>query len=427
MAYVCALLQNPMSAVAAPAQTDLPEPEVAREVDRFLDRIADLPCDDITGKLKRLGYVSDRVKLEFSKAAARLATQFANEDVGDMLDAPTAGEWIRHNCKTTRSVAYDSINVGEQLPRLPQCELAMVEGEIGYAHLSVIARTASALSEKAPDAFNEADLLATARDSSPGRLWHYCMRLRHALDPEGVEHDQRIAVEERRLQFSVWEDGSVLISGQLDPVGGAAVRTALEPLAQPMGEGDDRPLDRRQGDALVELSLHSLDAGLVPQHASQRPHLQVTTTLETLRGLPGSPAADMEFSTPISSTTVQRLACDGNIARVVFGPGSVVVDVGRAVRVVSGAARRALNARDQHCQWPGCERTASRSAAHHLVHWVQGGATDLSNLILLCHRHHWMTHEGGWKLARADDGRLLAIPPVYDYYRVRAPDTVPVA
>jgi hypothetical protein len=124
---------------------------------------------------------------------------------------------------------------------------------------------------------------------------------------------------------------------------------------------------------------------------------------------------------------VRRLACDGNIARVVFGPASVVVDVGRAARVVSGATRRALNARDQHCQWPGCERTASRSAAHHLVHWVQGGATDLSNLVLLCHRHHWMAHEGGWKLARADDGRLLAIPPVYDYYRVRAPDTVPVA
>src|SRR6202022_2966529 len=105
-----------------------------------------------------------------------------------------------------------------------------------------------------------------------------------------------------------------------------------------MGEGDDRCLERRQGDAVVELSLHSLDAGLVPQHASQRPHLQVTTTLETLQALPGSPAADLEFSTPISSTTVQRLACDGNIARVVFGPDSGVVVLGGAVRGVSAAA-----------------------------------------------------------------------------------------
>jgi len=78
-------------------------------------------------------------------------------------------------------------------------------------------------------------------------------------------------VEERRLQLSVWEDGSVQISGQLDPVGGAALRTALEPLARPMGESDDRSLEHRQGDAIVELSLHSLDAGLVPQARESAP------------------------------------------------------------------------------------------------------------------------------------------------------------
>ena len=389
--------------------------------------VGDLPHADITGRLKRLGYARDRLNLAFSEEAARLSAEFREDETADRLDAPTAGEWIRHNCKTTSSVAYDSINVGEQLPRLPKCAAAVATGEIGFAHLSVIARTSSALVKADHEsAFSEDEILAKARESSAGRLWHYCMRLRHALDPEGVAREQRIAVEERRLQFSVWEDGSVQISGQLDPIGGAALRTALEPLAQPMGEGDDRPLDRRQGDALVELSLHSLDAGLVPQHASQRPHLQVTTTLETLQGLPGSPAADMEFSLPIASPTVQRLACDASIARVVFGPGSVVVDVGRAMRVVSGATRRALNARDQHCQWPGCERTASYSAAHHFVHWIRGGATDLANLTLLCHRHHWMVHEGGWKLVHPDDGRLRAIPPTYDYYAARAP-SVPIA
>ena len=428
MEDVAALLQDLMSIVATPSRDSLDVP-LRRDVDEFLDLIVcDLPQGDISGRLKRLSYVRDRLSLAFSKEAARLSAQFREEETADRLDAPTAGEWIRHNCKMKSGAAYDCINVGEQLPRIVKCAQAMVGGEIGFAHLSVIARTATALSNTAPESvFHEDDVLERARESSAGRLWHYCERLRHALDPEGVERDHRVAVEERGLKLSVWEDGSLHISGQLDPVGGAAFRTALEPLAQPMGQGDERCLERRQGDALVELSLHSLDAGLVPQHASQRPHLQVTTTLETLQGLPGSPAADMEFSTPISSTTVQRLACDGNIARVVFGPDSVVVNVGRAARVVSGATRRALNARDQHCQWPGCERTASRSAAHHLVHWVQGGVTDLSNLILLCHRHHWMVHEGGWKLARADDGRLLAIPPVYDYYSARAPDTAPAA
>ena len=34
--------------------------------------------------------------------------------------------------------------------------------------------------------------------------------------------------------------------------------------------------------------------------------------------------------------------------------------------------------------------------AHHLAHWARGGATDLDNLILLCHSHHRLLHEGGW-------------------------------
>jgi len=296
----------------APLESELAELPVDHLIDQFFeDVVEDLPYDDVTGRLQRRQHVIDRLKLEFSKDAARLAAQFETENAGDLLDAPTAGEWIRHNCKTSRSVAYDCINVGQQLPRIAKCAAAVVAGEIGFAHLSVIARTASALTKSTPESvFVEDELLERAKESSAGRLWHYCMRLRHALDPEGVAREQRIAVEERRLQFTVWDDGSLLISGQLDPIGGAAVRTAFEPIAQPMGQGDDRCLEHRQADAFVELATHSLDAGLVPQHASQRPHLQLTTSLETLQGLPGSPAADMEFSTPIAAVTVQRLACD---------------------------------------------------------------------------------------------------------------------
>jgi len=95
----------------------------------------------------------------------------------------------------------------------------------------------------------------------------------------------------------------------------------------------------------------------------------------------------------------------------VLAPESVVIDVGRARRVVAGAARRALNARDGHCKWPRCERPASWSNAHHIVHWTDGGETDLANMILLCHRHHWMAHEGGWQLVRTDEGEVLTVPP----------------
>src|SRR5258708_29340306 len=62
---------------------------------------------------------------------------------------------------------------------------------------------------------------------------------------------------------------------------------------------------------------------------------------------------------------------------------SVVIDVGRAKRVISGPTKRALRARDGHCVWPGCDRPASWSDGHHLVHWIHGGSTDLDNLVLL--------------------------------------------
>ena len=81
----------------------------------------------------------------------------------------------------------------------------------------------------------------------------------------------------------------------------------------------------------------------------------------------------MEFSLPISSRTVERLACDSSIARVLLDSQSVVIDVGRSRRVVSAPARKALVARDGHCRWTGCERPASWSAAHRW--WAAPGAT----------------------------------------------------
>jgi Domain of unknown function (DUF222)/HNH endonuclease len=190
---------------------------------------------------------------------------------------------------------------------------------------------------------------------------------------------------------------------------------ALEPLARKSGAHDDRDRERRLADALVDLSMHALDSGLIPQQASQRTHMQVTTSLETLLGLPGAPAAELEFSLPISSKTVERLACDCSITRILLGSDSMVIDVGRAKRVVSGPSRKALNARDGHCTWTGCERPATWTSAHHLVHWIHGGTSDLPNLALLCYRHHWTVHEGNWQLVRSDDGRILTIPPTVNF------------
>src|SRR5437588_12748019 len=87
-----------------------------------------------------------------------------------------------------------------------------------------------------------------------------------------------------------------------------------------------------------------------------------------------------------------------------------------------GPRRRALIARDQHYQWGGCERPASKCDGHHVVHWLHGGGGEIENQILLCHRHHWMVHEGCWQLVNTDDGKIVTIAPTVTFGLPRGPD-----
>jgi hypothetical protein len=352
-------------------------------------------------------------------AFAREAAEFAAGDAWDEDGSVSAIDWLRFHCHMNAGAAANAIAVGESLEQIPESHQAVVDGEIGFAHLVVMARTAEALGER----FDEKLLVEKAKENSPGKFFYICHHARHAANPKTYAAEQAEQVEQRRLKLSTWMDGSLLISGQLDPVGGAAFLTALQPLARKSGAHDDRSPERRNADALVDLSTHALDTGLIPQRASQRTHLQVTTSLETLIGLAGAPAAEMEFSLPISSKTVERLACDCSITRILLDSDSVVIDVGRAKRTISGPARKALNVRDKHCVWTGCERPASWTEGHHLVHWIHGGTNRPSNLALLCYRHHWMVHEGNWQIIRDSDGRIVTIPPTVTFGPpLRGPD-----
>jgi len=89
---------------------------------------------------------------------------------------------------------------------------------------------------------------------------------------------------------------------------------------------------------------------------------------------------ELEFAGVVPAATVQRLACDASIRRVLLGPDSAVIDVGRALRVPSGAGRAALRVRDQGCVWPGCDRPPSWTNPHHVLH---GGDSNIPNLVLL--------------------------------------------
>jgi hypothetical protein len=367
--------------------------------------------ETLAAELIRRRQEIDQLELEFSYLAAK----FAATDEYDWQGFESPIGWLKANCHLSGGAASGRICAGQQVEHLGQSSKAMADGEIGFAHFALIARTSAAVGER----LEEAKLLGQARKQTIARFHDSCYHARHAADPQGCAQDEAQGVEARSLEFANGEDGMVHVNGMLDKVGGAAVRAALEPLAQRAGKDDDRCRERRVADALVDLCMHSLDNGA----PSRRTHMQVTTSLETLLGLSGAPAAEMEFSLPISAKAVERLACDCTVTRVLLGSDSMVIDVGRARRVISGSQGKALRVRDHGCVWPGCDRPATWTSAHHVVHWINGGSTDLSNLVLLCYRHHWMVHEGEWQIVRADDGRMLTVPPITPYQRLaRGPD-----
>jgi HNH endonuclease len=94
--------------------------------------------------------------------------------------------------------------------------------------------------------------------------------------------------------------------------------------------------------------------------------------------------------------------CDCSLARVVLTGRSEPLDVGRRTPVVPASMRRAVIVRDRHCRFPGCDRPQSWCDAHHVVHWINGGQTALSNLVLLCRRHHRLIHHKRFSVEMAD-------------------------
>ena len=132
-------------------------------------------------------------------------------------------------------------------------------------------------------------------------------------------------------------------------------------------------------DSLSELVHHAMDEGRLPRRNGVKPHVSLTTTLEGLKNEFGAPPADLELSLPISTRTLERIACDSTISRVLLAD-SMVIDVGKATRVVSAPTRRALRTRDHGCRWPGCDRQVNWSTPHHIVAWSRGGPTNLPNL-----------------------------------------------
>src|SRR5487761_342757 len=155
--------------------------------------------------------------------AAGLAARYAATNHYDVAGYVSPIDSIRFNCHLTSQVAGDLVAVGENLERMPESIQAVNQGEIGFAHLKAMARTAAAVGTR----FSETKLLEKARESSPGKFYYICHHYRHAADRKGFEAEQAEQVENRRLWVSKCEDGTVLLSaGALRPSKPSRWRTA---------------------------------------------------------------------------------------------------------------------------------------------------------------------------------------------------------
>jgi hypothetical protein len=191
------------------------------------------------------------------------------------------------------------------------------------------------------------------------------------------------------------------VDAALDAEGFEWVQVAVDTAARQLAD-DDRPWSQRRARGLVGICRYFLDHADLPMTRVGRPTVVVTVDLETFAATRGGHAR-VESGASVPGHVARRLACHADVVRVVTGPASQPLDVGRRSRTPSQAQARAVIPRDQHCRYEHCTTPPWGCEIHHLDHWARGGRTDLDRLALLCWHHHTLAHR------QADTHELVGV------------------
>jgi hypothetical protein len=328
--------------------------------------------------------------------------------------ACTPVAWLTNRAPVTKGDATRLVRAARLTRDHERTGKALAAGDMTSAHVHVLARAIRHREDQYPD--HEDVLVDAATEHEPEWFRHLARQWRSLADDAAASADAEKQFEDRRFHCSATFGGTVVGDFELDPESGAIVLAALEARDQPdpITKGDmGRSRSQRWADNFVEIMAEDLER----QNQGGRAPKTVDVVIDADR-LVGAPLSDVAGARceldrvgPIAPETARRLACDAAIGRVVRNGRSEILDLGRRTRYPTQAQRRALARRDGGCGFPGCDRPHWWCDAHHIVHWIDGGLTDLINLVLLCRRHHVMCHEGGWRLERAPDGVITALPP----------------
>lgn len=349
--------------------------------------LAGLPVDELVDEVVVLRRLVDGLEVEWTRRTARLE----QSDVIALEGHTSMTAFLKDRCRMSAARAQRAVNLSHRLADLPFVSKALETDDLSFDQAQIFTQVPDHLSDELAAAevmlVNAASPLSVADTRRLVEYW------KAAVDGPGCEATAAELEERRYLHASRTFEGMVKVDGLFDPVTGDLILTALDAAMPPPGGDDRRSIRQRRADAWADLARSFLDSGQAS--GTDKPHIVVLTDLDALQGQGGGTHETMNGHV-LTPEQVRRYSCDCTISRIVLGPGSEILDVGRATRTVPAAMRRALNVRDRHCQHPtGCDRPARWCDAHHRRHWADGGPTNLTNLTLLCRYHHTLEHQTG--------------------------------
>ncbi|HLG01751.1 MAG TPA: DUF222 domain-containing protein [Acidimicrobiia bacterium] len=207
----------------------------------------------------------------------------------------------------------------------------------------------------------------------------------------------------------------------LDDEGGTTLDTAALAFSDDADGERPRSFAHRRADALVDIARFYLDHANQTPKGRRRPHVNVLIDLDDLQT--GQPGATID-GRPLVFSDIGTLLCDCNLHRVLTDARGVILDYGRATRIVPTPLFNALALRDQGCRHPGCNAPVAWCDAHHVIHWTNNGETNPSNLVLKCRKHHRLAHKRRWREQLLPDGTLTITTETGHTLTSRPPGTL---
>ena len=372
------------------------------------------PAVGATAGLDRLGDEIAELSAHLDAATARLLDLIREFDArgGWNTGFCSCAAWLTWRVGLDRGAARERVRVARALGTLPRLAQALARGELSYSKVRALTRVAT------PE--REERLLAVGRAGTAEHV-ERIVRGWRTMDRRAEAQETTRRHRIRALHVYQDEDGMVVLRGRLEPEVGAvliqaltAAREALYQKARAQNvpaetsgadvSAEPPTMPQQQADALALVAKTALHHGIDPGAPGERYQVVVHVDAPVLADADAPGQSVLDDGARVSAETSQRLACDASRVVMRHDPNGRILEVGARTRTIPPALRRALQHRDRGCRFPGCGRRFGQG--HHIHHWAHGGPTKLSNLALLCRRHHRAVHEEGFQVERQPDGEL---------------------